>query len=43
MAPIPTTVDSMIGQLIAGGLLLYFGATGLALFARAFTLLTLML
>lgn len=33
----------MIGQLIAGGLLLYFGGMGLALLARAFSLLTLML
>ncbi len=43
MAPTRTTVDGMIGQIIAGGLLLYFGGLGLTLFARAFSLFTLML
>jgi len=33
----------MIGQIIAGGLLLYCGSIGLALLARAFSLFTLML
>ncbi|MEZ0136081.1 MULTISPECIES: hypothetical protein [Novosphingobium] len=43
MALIRTTVDGMIGQLIAGGLLLYVGGTGIAILARALSLFTLML
>lgn len=43
MAPIRTTVEGMIGQIIAGGLLLYFGGNAIAYLARAFSLLTLML
>lgn len=33
----------MIGQLVVGGLLLYLSGSGIALFARAFSLITLML
>jgi len=43
MVLILTTVDGMIAQLVVGGLLLYLGGNGIALLARAFSLLTLML